>query len=261
MKSFKLLLTFACAALLFVSAQAAAQTAKYIGYAWPFDDRDIASELGSGPIVLELYTTQACLFCPTADRFFADLIKKAPAVTALSCHVNYLDVSKGSLSLQACTDRQYAYAASIPGGSVYTPQIIINGSKEVFGFQFNKVVELLAAAGKKPLGTLEIVVKGADEFTVTLPEVKASADKSEVVEVLQYRNAVHREIAEGPNSGANIEYNRVVSSINSQTPENLAGVYKFKVTADQDAAGFVVLYRNKAKTIAVGEYKFPAKAD
>ena len=69
----------------------------YIGYAWPFPELEMAQEIPK-PVVVELFSTQGCMFCPVADRFFIDLLAKAPAVIGLSCHVavsyTHLDVYK-----------------------------------------------------------------------------------------------------------------------------------------------------------------------
>ena len=46
-------------------------------YEWPYEQRDIKSEMGESPVIVELFSSQACVFCPNADNFFKDLITKA----------------------------------------------------------------------------------------------------------------------------------------------------------------------------------------
>ena len=62
---------------------------EYIGYAWPYDDLDMQKVIDK-PVVVELFSTQGCMFCPVADRLFTDLRNRVPNVIGLSCHVDYI---------------------------------------------------------------------------------------------------------------------------------------------------------------------------
>lgn len=86
------------------------------------------------PIVVELYTSQGCSACVAADNLAQKLAEK-PGVMFLSFHVTYWDMFgwKDTLASEENTRRQKAYAVSLRRGGVYTPQIIIDGSKDVAG--------------------------------------------------------------------------------------------------------------------------------
>ena len=48
-----------------------------------------------GPTVIELFSSQACMFCPKADALL-DVLALKDNVIALACHVDYFDLREGS---------------------------------------------------------------------------------------------------------------------------------------------------------------------
>jgi hypothetical protein len=86
------------------------------------------------PIVVELYTSQGCNSCGPANALAAKMAQR-PDVLLLSFSVTYWDMFgwKDTLASEENTQRQKAYAAALRRGGVYTPQMIIDGSKDVPG--------------------------------------------------------------------------------------------------------------------------------
>lgn len=84
--------------------------------------------------VVELFTSQGCSSCPPADRLVRDLSKEA-GILALSFHVDYWNYIgwDDPYSLPAATHRQRAYARALGLRHVYTPQIVVQGSRDVLG--------------------------------------------------------------------------------------------------------------------------------
>jgi|GEM_PF-397369 len=87
---------------------------------------------GAGFAVVELFTSEGCSSCPPADEALSQLIRWGQRenlpIYALEWHVDYWDSLgwKDPWDSHFATDRQYAYARSLPS-SVYTPQAVING--------------------------------------------------------------------------------------------------------------------------------------
>ena len=84
--------------------------------------------------VLELFTSQGCLSCPPADalmRTYAD----ARDVMVLSLPVDYWDYLgwKDTLANPKNSERQRAYSRTLGFGSVYTPQVVVNGTTQAVG--------------------------------------------------------------------------------------------------------------------------------
>ena len=85
------------------------------------------------PVVIELFTSQGCSSCPPADALLGELARRSDVV-ALGFHISYWDSPgwKDPLSNQGSTDRQKAYARGF-GGRVYTPQMVVDGTREMIG--------------------------------------------------------------------------------------------------------------------------------
>ncbi|MEM6525653.1 MAG: DUF1223 domain-containing protein, partial [Bacteroidota bacterium] len=87
-----------------------------------------------GVAVVELFTSQGCSSCPSADKNLSQLIKDKNdrKVFGLSFHVSYWNYLgwKDPYSKEAFTERQRKYAAKFANSSIYTPQMIVNGKEE-----------------------------------------------------------------------------------------------------------------------------------
>jgi hypothetical protein len=105
---------------------------------------------GSHPVVVELYTSQGCSSCPPADALLAKLVNhgRQNGVIAMSLPITYWDMLgwKDTLASDGNTLRQKAYAAAMGHGGVYTPQIIVDGVKDVVGSREDKVEAAIDAA-------------------------------------------------------------------------------------------------------------------
>lgn len=102
--------------------------------------------------VIELFSSQGCSSCPPADKLLsktiADAKKDGKKIFALSFHVDYWNRLGWSdpFSDKKFTQRQDEYASIMELSSVYTPQIIVNGSHEFIGSKENELNDALAEA-------------------------------------------------------------------------------------------------------------------
>jgi hypothetical protein len=97
--------------------------------------------------VLELYTSQGCSSCPAADVLFKSYVER-PDVLALSFSVDYWDYLgwKDTLASPKFTERQRGYGRSISNGQIYTPQMVVNGSRHVVGSSRGDIDAALVAS-------------------------------------------------------------------------------------------------------------------
>ena len=99
--------------------------------------------------VIELYTSQGCSSCPPADRLLSQVITEAKKdgkkIFALSFHVDYWNRLgwEDTFSDEKYTERQRAYASGMNLSSVYTPQMIVNGTSEFVGSKENELQDAL----------------------------------------------------------------------------------------------------------------------
>lgn len=98
----------------------------------------------SEPIaVIELFTSQGCSSCPSADKLLATIVNDSEGnqIFGLSFHVSYWNRLgwKDPYSSEAFTNRQRKYAAVMNLQTIYTPQMVVNGKFEFVGSSKSKV--------------------------------------------------------------------------------------------------------------------------
>lgn len=105
----------------------------------------LADGKASRPLgVVELFTSQGCNSCPPADAVLADLAQSTDVV-ALAYHVDYWDYLgwRDALGSAENTARQRAYAQTLDNVSIYTPQAIVNGQRDMNGARRDRVQSAL----------------------------------------------------------------------------------------------------------------------
>jgi hypothetical protein len=87
----------------------------------------------TNPVVLELFTSQGCSSCPPADALLGELARD-PGVIALAWHVDYWNSLgwRDPFAKHEWTDRQRMYVGAL-SAEVYTPALVVNGTKMVVG--------------------------------------------------------------------------------------------------------------------------------
>jgi len=95
------------------------------------------------PPVVELFTSQGCSSCPPADALLGELARRGDVI-ALGFHIDYWDKLgwKDPLSTPQSTERQRRYARLF-GTPTYTPQLVIDGTREMVGSQRETVLAAL----------------------------------------------------------------------------------------------------------------------
>lgn len=210
-----------------------------------------------GLVVLELFSSQACVFCPRADTLFADLAAQ-PNVIGLACHVDYFDVRQGSLARPFCTARQKEYERLLRAGPVYTPQMVLQGGIDVVGYKMQEVIAGMKKAAQAPVMPLHIIApKEGNEFRAALPD-NATAPAGAMLRLAVYDRPHDLTIAEGRNKGQAATYVNIVSEFLDlgPWPEGHQGVAIAPPALVNAQAGFAVLLQDPAtgRIIAAGKY-------
>ena len=131
------------ALLIFWAAQSPAQTAK-------------VSPPPRRPVLVELFTSEGCSSCPTADDLLARLDELQPidgaTMIPLEEHVDYWDHEgwRDPFSSLLFTLRQQQYGATLHVENIYTPQMVIDGSTELSGNDAARATAAVRAALNTP---------------------------------------------------------------------------------------------------------------
>ena len=168
----------------------------------------VAGEVRDAPkAVLELFTSQGCASCPPADKFLTELAGRKDLI-ALAYHVDYWDYVgwRDTFGAEANTKRQRDYAASWGSSRVYTPQLVVNGAKNVVGSRQKDVYGAIDAAS---LSLPVVLTKGKEMLKIDIEGRPGS--KNAVVWLVTYLDKAEVEIERGENSGQKISYTHVVT--------------------------------------------------
>lgn len=236
---------------------------RFFGYAWPFEGRDIQSEIGTAPVLVELFSDPGCMYCGPADHFLNDLVTKT-RVIAFSCHVNALKmVNDDPLVVPACGDRQMFYSVLYREPRL-TPQIFVNGRQGVRGYLFQDILARLTDRSGPSPRVLDIRPDshgGKGGYVTALPamafgQIEDFDDRAHV-KLVEYRKPVRTKISTGPNAGREMEYLHVVSRIIPLADWfGKDEVYHFKWAPSAEAEGAVLLFeRQDTGLIAFGEIR------
>lgn len=167
----------------------------------------------SGPVVVELFTSQGCSSCPPADRILHDLVKRDDVI-GLALHVDYWDYIgwKDAYADPDHTLRQRAYARQGGRSMIYTPQMVVNGQQDVVGAQARDLDRLIDAHLKaSPQASVKASRSGGD-VTVDVTPVELPEGEIYDVRVVQYSPMRHASIRRGELAGHELDYANVVES-------------------------------------------------
>ena len=171
----------------------------------------------SGPSrtsLLELYTSEGCSSCPSAERWLGALRGQAGLwrdFVPVEFHVNYWDRLgwPDRFATREFTQRQYAHAAAWGSGSVYTPCFIRDGA------EWHNNTELRPVAGAAA-GTLAVVLGGGERCQVEFfPVADAGGRAAYDVHVAWLGGGIMSRVTAGENRGETLKHEFVALVLSS----------------------------------------------
>lgn len=177
------------------------------------------------PILVELFTSEGCSSCPPADALLEQLDRSQPVAGAelivLSEHVDYWNHIgwEDPYSSRFYSDRQNSYAQHFRSDSVYTPQMVVDGSNQFVGSDARAADWAFAQAVKAPktgvrLSGVSIDAGKSIRVHVETDTLDASQARNdvEVYLAIALRHAESK-VSGGENAGRRLTHTGVVRSM------------------------------------------------
>lgn len=172
------------------------------------------AQAGEQPVLVELFTSQGCSSCPSADQILGDL-QKRDDVVALSFSIDYWDYTgwRDTLATHENTLHQQAYEKVLASHRVYTPQMVIDGARDVVGNQRKDVLaaidqRLNETRGKRvPIA----ISQNGDELQVRIGTTPG-ARQSATVWLAHTLSSRTVNVTKGENTGRVMTYHNIVRS-------------------------------------------------
>lgn len=169
------------------------------------------------PVVVELFTSEGCSSCPSADAALRELetAQSVPGVEviALGQHVDYWNrlVWKDPFSSAAFTERQRGYSQGFGSGS-YTPQAVVNGRYEFVGSQKSTLAETVRKAAQAPRATVTLSRNAAGTLAMNVTNVPAGTKVADVLLAVT-ESGLSTQVGRGENSGRLLRHASVVRTL------------------------------------------------
>ena len=214
---------------------------------------------GEGIAVLELFTSQGCSSCPPADELLGKYATGTNKnIIALAFHVDYWNRLGwiDSFSNAAYSQRQREYAAKFNSESVYTPQLVINGEKEMVGSETGKVADAVSKAlQQKPAVQINIADVTVNAGKVSFSYTSSAAGKQILAVLVQNKAVTH--IKGGENRGIQLTNYNVVRDL--ATANDVAGKLSLQLPAGVPAAEckIVIVAQEKESGKITGATQMP----
>lgn len=184
-----------------------------------------ASGTGRTPVVVELFTSEGCSSCPPAEALLAKLDEVQPVggaeVIALEEHVDYWDSLgwKDPFSSPDWTRRQQEYAVAFGNGGVYTPQMVVDGHREIVGSRERESAREIAEAARRSKTDMAVMADqrgsgGTQKFAVRVGKV-IGGTKGDIVDVwlAVTESRLQSAVTRGENAGEHLHHNAVLRTL------------------------------------------------
>jgi hypothetical protein len=187
------------------------------------------------PVVLELFTSEGCSSCVSADTLFTQIESgrvtwRSPVdVITLGEHVDYWDSAewRDRFSSPLFSSRQQDYGRAFHAQDVFTPQVVVNGQAECIGSDLPCIQRSVLEASRAPQAAVGIRAgAGVDVASVSVQHLPQGANTADVLLGIT-ESGIGSNILGGENRGRRAVHTAVVRSLTqlSRLDSKKSGVY------------------------------------
>lgn len=174
------------------------------------------------PVLVELFTSEGCNSCPPADALLEELLQEQPIdgvyVVPLSEHVTYWDHQgwKDPFGAQQFTARQQQYGQRFNLDSIYTPQIVIDGTNEYVGSDRGSIERALKGAARQVKAALALsVTESNGTLTVAASGPGLATEDDAELWVAITEDGLVVDVKRGENANKKLKHSGVVRILRS----------------------------------------------
>ena len=196
----------------------------------------------SGPVVVELFTSQGCSSCPPADALMEELAQRDDVIP-LALHVDYWDyIGWADTFAQAkFTERQKGYASANGRRMIYTPQMVVNGLHDVVGAKAMKLADLIMQHKMAPQQAQVSAARDGAELSVSIRPTNGALTEPVDIFLVRYMPQANVAIERGENAGRTITYINTVHDWSQLGQWNGQGAADLTAPIDGDLPAVVLL--------------------
>lgn len=167
------------------------------------------------PVVVELFTSQACSDCPPADALLRQLQEANSGILALDLHVTYFNGTGWTdpFSFKAVTERQDWYASIRQSTEIYTPQAVIDGKIATVGSRRDAILAAIGIAKQDAAKPRVQVSISPDQHGWRISVQGDAPSAAASVLVFSFDDIDKTSVRGGENSGVELTEIHVVRSI------------------------------------------------
>jgi hypothetical protein len=166
------------------------------------------------PVLVELFTSEGCSSCPPADGLLESLQRDQPVdgveIIPIGLHIDYFDHLgwKDTFGSPTFTARQRDYSPIFGPDSLYTPQIVVDGTEAVTGNDGDLVRRAIGSAAQRPHLPLHATAQLTGDrlrLTIDLPAAPANAEKIQVLAAIT-QDGLSTVVKRGENNGRTLHH-------------------------------------------------------
>jgi hypothetical protein len=143
-------------------------------------------QTGRVPVLVELFTSEACTICPAAGDVLRTLEQKQPIpgveVIGIEMRMDSWSAQgfRDPFALRQMTNRQNEYLRLFKLDNLFTPQMVIGGQSQLAGPDVEQAKDEIARMAKSQRATVEVSFQSASMATVKVDKLPSSAGESEI---------------------------------------------------------------------------------
>ena len=188
------------------------------------------------PVLVELFTSEGCNSCPPADALLRELLDEQSIpgviVVALSEHVTYWDQQgwKDPFSATQFTTRQQQYGLRFNLDSIYTPQVVINGTREFVGSDRRSIERALSDAAKATKADMKLAVtasNGTWNISVSGEALAMESNAELLIAIVEDHLTI--DVKRGENANRQLTHSAVVRVLRSAGDAKKAGALSIPI--------------------------------